>query len=117
MAIQGLLVKAASTVVTGAVGVAAYNGVRKALAKAPLREASVSALALALRGARKAEGGAGSARLQTVPPGRATTCWIAWKWSRGSGGSGGIAGWESPRDGPGAFSAGHYPPMRSADRT
>ena len=40
------VVKAASTVVTGAVGVAAYNGVRKALAKAPLREASVSATAL-----------------------------------------------------------------------
>ena len=66
MAIQGLLVKAASTVVTGAVGVAAYNGVRKALAKAPLREASVSATALALRGARKAEEGAESARLKVA---------------------------------------------------
>ena len=64
MALQGLLVKAASTVVTGAVGVAAYNGVRKALAKAPLREASVSATALALRGARKAEEGAEAARLK-----------------------------------------------------
>ena len=58
--------KAASTVVTGAVGVAAYNGVRKALAKAPLREASVSATALALRGARKAEEGAESARLKVA---------------------------------------------------
>ena len=66
MALQGLLVKAASTVVTGAVGVAAYNGVRKALAKAPLREASVSATALALRGARKAEEGAESARLKVA---------------------------------------------------
>ncbi|MCG7580540.1 DUF1490 family protein [Mycolicibacterium sp. OfavD-34-C] len=66
MALQGLLVKAASTVVTGAVGVAAYNGVRKALAKAPLREASVSATALALRGARRAEEGAESARLKVA---------------------------------------------------
>ncbi|MEW5812578.1 MAG: DUF1490 family protein [Actinomycetota bacterium] len=66
MALQALLVKAASTVVTGAVGVAAYQGVRKAIAKAPLREVSVSATALALRGARKAEEGAESARLKVA---------------------------------------------------
>lgn len=52
---HGLLVKAAPTVVTGVVGVAAYEALRKAVAKAPLREASVSATAWALRVARDAE--------------------------------------------------------------
>jgi hypothetical protein len=63
MIIHGLLAKAATTVVTGAVGVAAYEGIRKALAKAPVREATVSTTAWALRGIRKAEEGAESARL------------------------------------------------------
>jgi lysozyme family protein len=66
MALQALLAKAASTVVTGAVGVAAYNGIRKAVAKAPLREASVTATAWGLRGVRKAEEGAESARLKVA---------------------------------------------------
>lgn len=66
MVLHAFLAKAASTVVTGAVGVAAYQGVRKAIAKAPLREASVSATALALRGVRKAEVGAESARLKVA---------------------------------------------------
>ncbi|WP_422744394.1 DUF1490 family protein [Mycobacterium sp. WMMD1722] len=66
MAIQALLAKAASTVVTGAVGVAAYQGVRKAVVKAPLREASVTATAWALRGVRRAEVGAESARLKVA---------------------------------------------------
>lgn len=52
---HGLVVKAAPTVVTGVVGVAAYEALRKAVAKAPLREASVSATAWALRVAREAE--------------------------------------------------------------
>lgn len=64
MVLHGILVKAASAVVTGAVGVAAYEGVRKAIAKAPIREATVTATAWALRGARKAEEGAESARLK-----------------------------------------------------
>ncbi|AII10722.1 DUF1490 family protein [Rhodococcus opacus] len=64
MALHVLLVKAASTVVTGAVGVAAYNAVRKVVAKAPLHEAAVTATAWGLRGARKAEEGAESARLK-----------------------------------------------------
>jgi len=63
MVLHAFLAKAASTVVTGAVGVAAYEGVRKAVAKAPIREASVTATAWALRGVRKAEEGAESARL------------------------------------------------------
>lgn len=66
MVLGAFLAKAASTVVTGAVGVAAYQGVRKAVAKAPIREASVTATAWALRGVRKAEEGAESARLQVA---------------------------------------------------
>ncbi|MCV7290180.1 MULTISPECIES: DUF1490 family protein [Mycolicibacterium] len=63
---HGLLAKAATTVVTGAVGVAAYEGLRKAVAKAPVREAAVTTTAWALRGARKAEEGAESARLKVA---------------------------------------------------
>lgn len=58
-----LAAKAASTVATGVVGAAAYELMRKAIAKVPLREASVSATALGLRGVRKAEEGAERARL------------------------------------------------------
>jgi Protein of unknown function (DUF1490) len=60
---HGLVAKAVGTVLTGAVGVAAYDAVRKAVAKAPVREASVTATALGLRGVRKAEVGAERARL------------------------------------------------------
>ena len=60
---HGLVAKAASTVVTGAVGVAAYEAVRKAVAKVPAREVSVNATALGLRGVRRAEEAAERARL------------------------------------------------------
>ncbi|WP_066902429.1 DUF1490 family protein [Mycolicibacterium houstonense] len=63
---HGLLAKAATTVVTGAVGVAAYDGLRKAVAKAPIREAAVTTTAWALRGARKAEVSAEAARLKVA---------------------------------------------------
>ena len=63
MAWHGLVAKAVSTVVTGAVGVAAYDAVRKALAKVPVREATVTATTVGLRGVRKAEEGAERARL------------------------------------------------------
>ena len=63
---HGLLARAATTVVTGAVGVAAYDGLRKAVAKAPIREAAVTTTAWALRGARKAEESAESARLKVA---------------------------------------------------
>lgn len=66
MFLHGFLAKAASVVVTGAVGAAAYQGVRKMVAKAPVREASVTAAAWALRGVRRAEEGAESARLQAA---------------------------------------------------
>jgi hypothetical protein len=52
---HGLLAKAAPTVVTGVVGVAAYEALRKVVAKAPLRAATVSATAWALRVAHEAE--------------------------------------------------------------
>ncbi len=63
MVLHAFLAKAASTVVTGAVGAAAYQGVKKVVAKAPIREASVTATSWALRGVRRAEEGAESARL------------------------------------------------------
>lgn len=60
---KSLLTKAASTVLTGAAGVAAYNGARSLLRRAPLREAAVSATAWTIRGARIAEERAEAARL------------------------------------------------------
>ncbi|WP_207843792.1 DUF1490 family protein [Williamsia soli] len=58
-----ILGKAASTVLTGVVGVAAYNGAKELVKRAPLREAAVTATAWSLRGARKAEEQAETARL------------------------------------------------------
>jgi hypothetical protein len=64
MAVYGLFAKAAGTVITGLVGVTAYELVRKAAAKAPLHETAVSAAELGLRGTRRAEEAAESARLK-----------------------------------------------------
>jgi hypothetical protein len=64
MAVYGLFAKAASTVVTGLVGVTAYELLRKAVATAPLHETAVSAAELGLRGTRRAEEAAESARLK-----------------------------------------------------
>jgi hypothetical protein len=66
MVIYGLAAKAASTVFTGAVGVAAYELARKAVSKAPLHDASVAAAAWGLRSTRKAEEGAEHARLKVA---------------------------------------------------
>lgn len=63
MAWHGLAVKAASTVVTGVVGVAGYELLRKVVAKVPVREAAVSATTVGLQGVRKAEESAERARL------------------------------------------------------
>ena len=60
------LARAATTVITGVVGVAAYDALRKALAKAPIHEASVTAATWALRGTRKAEETAETARLKVA---------------------------------------------------
>jgi hypothetical protein len=66
MVVQGLLGKAAGTVFTGLVGVSAYEVVRKALAKAPLHDAAVAATEWGLRGTRRAEEAAESARLKVA---------------------------------------------------
>ncbi|HET9874993.1 MAG TPA: DUF1490 family protein [Mycobacterium sp.] len=55
MAWHGLLAKAGPTVVSGVVGVAAYEVLRKALAKVPLREATVTVTTWGLRAVREAE--------------------------------------------------------------
>lgn len=52
---HGFLVKAAPVVVTGVVGAAAYEALRKAVAKAPLRKATVITTAWGLRVVREAE--------------------------------------------------------------
>jgi hypothetical protein len=54
MVLHGILVKAVTTVATGAVGVAAYEALRKVVAKLTIREASVTAAEWGLRGTRKA---------------------------------------------------------------
>ena len=66
MSAHGLLTKVAATVVTGAVGAAAYDLLRRAAAKAPVHEAAVTATEWGLRGVRKAEEGAESARLRVA---------------------------------------------------
>ena len=64
MAVQVLLAKAATTVVTGLAGVTAYEVLRKAYKKAPLHQTAVATAELGLRGTRKAEEAAESARLK-----------------------------------------------------
>lgn len=66
MVLHGVLAKALTTVATGAVGVAAYDALRKAVAKMPIREASVTAAEWALRGTRRAEETAETARLNVA---------------------------------------------------
>lgn len=62
---HGFLAKAVPTVVTGVVGVAAYEALRK-IVKTPLREATVTAVACSMRGVRKAEVSAERARLMAA---------------------------------------------------
>ncbi|MCA2272444.1 DUF1490 family protein [Mycobacterium intracellulare] len=59
MALHGLMAKAVPTVVTGAVGVAAYEVLRKGVAKIPLRGATVTVTAWGIRVGREAERKAG----------------------------------------------------------
>ncbi|MGZ8179084.1 DUF1490 family protein [Williamsia sp. SKLECPSW1] len=87
MPVHGLVARAASTVVTGAVGAAAYDVARRAVRRAPLREGAVVVTSWGLRGTRRAETVAESARLsvadvvaearervgeEATPPGAAT---------------------------------------------
>ncbi|KZS67357.1 MAG: DUF1490 family protein [Mycobacterium pseudokansasii] len=64
MAVQAIFAKAATTVITGLAGVTAYEVLKKVAAKAPLHQTAVSAAELGLRGTRKAEEAAESARLK-----------------------------------------------------
>ncbi|WP_373140050.1 DUF1490 family protein [Mycobacterium marinum] len=64
MVAYGLFAKLGTLVVHGVVGAAAYDVVRKAAKRAPLRQTAVSAAELSLRGTRKAEEAAESARLK-----------------------------------------------------
>lgn len=66
MLVQGLLGKAAGAVVTGLVGVSAYEVLRKAVGHAPLHGAAVTATEWGLRGTRRAEEAAESARLKVA---------------------------------------------------
>ncbi|MEE6140773.1 DUF1490 family protein [Mycobacterium sp. 050128] len=70
MVLHGFVAKAVPTVVTGAVGVAAYEVLRKGIAKVPLRSATVTLTAWGIRVAREAERKAGEsaerARLTTA---------------------------------------------------
>lgn len=63
---QAIVVKAAGTVVTGLVGVSAYEVLRKALGAAPVHRAAVTATQWGLRGTRRAEMAAESARLKVA---------------------------------------------------
>lgn len=61
---HALFAKAASLVVTGVVGVSAYELLRKALGTAPVRRTAVAATEVGLRGTRRAEAVAESTRLK-----------------------------------------------------
>lgn len=61
---HGLLAKATAAVVTGAVGAAAYDLLRAAARKTPVHAAAVTAAEWSLRGTRRAEEAAESARLK-----------------------------------------------------
>ena len=67
MAWHGLMAKAVPMTVTGVMGVATFEALRKAVAKAPLRKSTVVATAWGIRVAReverKAQTGAEQARL------------------------------------------------------
>ncbi|GAB4908382.1 DUF1490 family protein [Mycobacterium avium subsp. hominissuis] len=63
---HGLLVKATGTVFTGLVGVSAYEVLRKAVGKAPVHRAAVTATEWGLRGTRRAEVAAEAARLKVA---------------------------------------------------
>lgn len=62
----GFWVKAAETVATGFVGVTAYEVLRKAVGAAPVHRAAVTATEWGLRGTRRAEIAAESARLKVA---------------------------------------------------
>ncbi|WP_343599779.1 DUF1490 family protein [Mycobacterium sp.] len=64
MLVHGLVAKATGAVVTGAVGAAAYDLLQRAARTAPMHDAAVTATEWSLRGTRRAEQAAESARLK-----------------------------------------------------
>ncbi|WP_139829777.1 DUF1490 family protein [Mycobacterium gastri] len=70
MPLHGFMAKAVPTVITGTVGFAAYEVLRKGVAKLPLRAATVTATAWGIRvvheAERKAAASAGRARLSAA---------------------------------------------------
>lgn len=66
MVSHGLLVRTAGTVFTGLVGVSTYEMLRKAVGVAPVHRAAVTATEWGLRGTRRAEVAAESARLKVA---------------------------------------------------
>jgi hypothetical protein len=64
MLVHGLVAKAAGTVITGLVGVTAYEALRKAVSTTQVHNAAVTATEWGLRGTRRAEEAAESARLK-----------------------------------------------------
>jgi hypothetical protein len=64
MLAHGLLARASAVVLTGAVGAAAYDLLRTAARKAAVHDAAVTAAEWGLRGSRRAEEAAESARLK-----------------------------------------------------
>lgn len=66
MIFSGVLGRAAATALTGLIGAAAYDGVKRTARQVPGRELAVTTAAWGLRGVRQAERGAESARLATA---------------------------------------------------
>ena len=66
MSLHPLALKAASVLATSVAGAAAYDGIKKALRKAPWRATAVKATELAIRGTRRVELGAENVRLATA---------------------------------------------------
>lgn len=66
MMFAGALGKAAATVVTGLVGAVAWDGTKKVARTVPGREVAVVATSWGLKGVRRVETGAESARLATA---------------------------------------------------
>lgn len=66
MIFSGLLGKAAAATVTGLVGAAAYDGVKRVSRQLPTHEVAVTTATWTLRGLRQAERGAETVRLSTA---------------------------------------------------
>ncbi|MDI3314817.1 MAG: DUF1490 family protein [Mycobacterium sp.] len=64
MAMHGLVAKTATLALTGVIGAAGYEALRKAVTKVPFHQAAVTAAEWGLRGTRRAEEAAESARLK-----------------------------------------------------